>query len=149
MLHLEVSTLAPHDRSFIWSAHWSATDNIPNPPSLPNSFRHLSNFHIDISSLIAHNGNHDSSSPPYSGTLSITLSEQGISFLDGTNSVSTANSLTVSHGSGTIIINYNRISAMADGYFGAINYSNVGGSNSVNVGMYPMSFISCQLPSLI
>ncbi|KAF4568046.1 hypothetical protein EYR36_010054 [Pleurotus pulmonarius] len=133
MLHLEVWAAAPvaDQRFLVVSAHWSATDRLPTYPSPPNPFQNLNSFHFSSPASAARS--HNSSSPPHSDTLSITFSEQGIKFLDGTNSVSAVNGLTVSRGNATVVINYNRINTMADGYFGAISYSNIAGSNNTNI----------------
>ncbi len=149
MLHLEVWAAAPvaDQRFLVVSAHWSAADRLPTYPSPPNPFQNLNSFHF--SSPVSAARSHNSSSPPHSDTLSITFSEQGIKFLDGTNSVSAVNGLTVSRGNATVVINYNRINTMADGYFGAISYSNIAGSNNTNISTYPVSHISCQSLSLI
>ncbi|KAF4568022.1 hypothetical protein EYR36_010030 [Pleurotus pulmonarius] len=129
MLHLEVWTRAPV--GIVLSTHWTATNCIPPYPSCSNPFQNLNSFHFSSPASAARS--HNPSSPPHSDTLSITFSEQGIKFLDGTNSVSAVNGLTVSRGNATVVINYNRINTMADGYFGAISYSNIAGSNNTNI----------------
>ncbi len=72
----------------------------------------------------------------------MTFSSQGVSILDGMNSVYAGNGLVIDRTGGTIVVNYNNINiAMGDSYFGAIYGGNIGGGNSTNHGAYPILLI--------
>lgn len=143
MLHLYIRPWAPCDdrESYIWKAHWSATDDIPTTPARSSLFRHLNNLHLDISSLIAHASDDDSSSPPHSGALNISSSSRGISSLDVTNILSSVNGgITINGSHCPVILNCHI--TMRDNYSGGIYGGNVGGSNNINYSAYLISCIS-------
>ncbi|KDQ23026.1 hypothetical protein PLEOSDRAFT_162946 [Pleurotus ostreatus PC15] len=131
ILHLEFMGRARlNDRpSFLGAVHWNATDA---PLAFPcsNPFQYLSNLHLSFPSTASADRSGRSSSPPHSGPLTITFSEQGFLFLDGTNTVSAGNGLTTNIANRTVVVNY--IGAVMGDYFGIVNGGNVGGTNNTN-----------------
>ncbi len=144
MLHLHVASafdiesksFTPRKiRSFITTFDWSAT-SVPPPAFLSrsDSFRSLNNLHLRFPSPRSQDHNHCPSAPCRQGDLTITISAHEISFLDGTNSVSSGNSFSIN----TVhrIVNINYINNIGDVFLAPINGGNVGGRHNHNVGEY-------------
>lgn len=133
MLHLLVRDWAPRcgRLSYISQLHWTATDTPRASPSCSHPLQHLNNFHFKLPAHAVQDRNDDSSSPPHSRHLTISFSEQGISFFDGTSVSSVGSGLGSSSVNRAIVINYHS-AVMGDAYFGPIHRSIIGGTNNTN-----------------
>lgn len=117
----------------IFNVHWNAT-NIPSAfPSHSSTFRSLSNLHLQFLFPASQHRNHNSSSRSNQDDLTTTITVQEISFLDGRNSISAGNSISIDRVLRSVAINYH---IAGDAFFAPISGGNIGGRNNVNTSSY-------------